>query len=93
MCGRNSTAGKRLFWLHIMCQQSLLDVWSSEDEDDIISSDEEDEHNAWNLFLEVVRACRWGGFFGDEEGVCEDSSERSSFNGYRVPGDVRCLTV
>ena len=26
---------------------------SSEDEDDIISSDEEDEHNAWNLFLEV----------------------------------------
>ena len=42
-----------------MCQQkSLLDMLSSEDEDDIISSDEEGEHNAWNLFLEVLEQSR-----------------------------------
>ena len=36
-----------------MCQQSLLDRLSLKDEDDIILSDEEDEHNAWNLFLDA----------------------------------------
>ena len=45
---------KRLSGLRIMCQQSLLDRLSSEDEDDIIPSDEEDECNAWHLFLDAV---------------------------------------
>ena len=44
---------------------------SSEDEEDIISSDEEDEHNAWNFFRDVVGQGRSGmrveGFFEDEE--------------------------
>ena len=38
--------GKRPLGLRTMCQQSLLDVLSSEDEDDMISSDDEDEHKA-----------------------------------------------
>ena len=33
------------------CQQSLLDRLSSEDEDDIIFSDEKDKHNAWGPLL------------------------------------------
>ena len=38
-----------------MWQQSVLEVMPSEDEDDLDSSyDEEGEHNAWNLFLDVV---------------------------------------
>ena len=37
-----------------MCQQSLLHRLFFEDEDDIVSSDEEDKRNASNLFLEVV---------------------------------------
>ena len=36
---------------------------SSEDEDDIISSDKEDQHKAWNFFLDAVAqdepACLW----------------------------------
>ena len=43
----------------------------SEDEDDMISSDEEDEHDAWNLFLDIVEQSRSGmlvvSFLEDEE--------------------------
>ena len=45
---------ERLLGLRTMCQQSLLDMLSSEDGDDTVSYDEEDEHNAWDFFLEVV---------------------------------------
>ena len=45
---------KRLRGLRIVCQRSLLDRLSCEDEHDIIPADEEDEHNAWNLFLDAV---------------------------------------
>ena len=38
----------------------MLDMLSSEDEDDILSSDEDGEHNAWNLSLDVVGQSRWG---------------------------------
>ena len=38
-----------------MCQRSMLEVMSSDDEDDVISSDhEEGEHNVLNVFLDVV---------------------------------------
>ena len=54
-----------------MCQQSLLDMLSSEDEDDMISSDEEVEHDAWNLFVDNVGQSRSGmlvvSFLEDEE--------------------------
>ena len=47
-----------------MCQQSLLDRFSSEDEDDMISLDDEGEHIAWNFFLEVAQ---------DEHGMLVES--------------------
>ena len=37
---------KGLRGLRVVCQQSLLHMLSSEDEDDAVSSDEEDEYNA-----------------------------------------------
>ena len=79
-----------------MCQQSMLDMLSSEDEDDIISSHEDDEHSAWTLFLDVVGAKSLGhagGKFPCRLGACEDSSELSFFSGSLVAGDVRCLVV
>ena len=51
--------------LRIMCEQL-----SSEDENHMISSDEEEKHGAWNLFLEVVVKSvghAGGKFFEDEE--------------------------
>ena len=53
-CGRNSTAERDSVACAFLVN-SLLDRLSSEDEDDIIPSDEEDEHNAWNLFLDGVQ--------------------------------------
>ena len=45
---------KRLRGLCTMCQQNLLDRWSSEYEDNIVVSHEEDEHHASNLFSDAV---------------------------------------
>ena len=50
-----------------LCSFSMLDVKSSEDEDDLFSSDEEGGHNVWIIFLEVVRQSFGEGFFEDEE--------------------------
>ena len=49
---RNSTA-KETLW-HTHCVSTELDRLSSWDEDDIVPSDEEAGHNAWNLFLDAV---------------------------------------
>ena len=53
------------------CWTCCLHALSSEDEDDKVSSGEEDEHNAWNLSLGVVGHSRSGirveGFLQDEE--------------------------
>ena len=60
----------RLLGPRILCQQSWLDK-SSEDEDNKMSSDEDVQRNAWNLFLDVVGQSRSGmrvdGFLEDEE--------------------------
>ena len=40
--------------LCIMSQQRMLEVMSSEDEDDLFSSDEKGEHDVLYLFVEVV---------------------------------------
>ena len=42
---------RRLRGLRVLCQQSLLDRLASEDGFDIISFDDEDEHNGWNSVL------------------------------------------
>ena len=81
---------KSLRGLRITCQQRLLDMLSSEDEDDIVSSDEEDEHNAWNLFPEVAQSRSAKSFehasgrSSQGRGAYKDSSEVSSINGYLV---------
>ena len=66
-----------LFGLRMTCQQSMLEVMSSVDENDITSSDEEGEHNAWNFLL----GSGWAASFGHagercprERSACEDSS-------------------
>ena len=77
------------------CQQNLLDMLSSEDEDDISSSDEEDEHSAWDFFREVVGQSSGMlvvSFIEDEE-LARTALSRSSLNGSPVPGDVRCPVV
>ena len=53
--------GQRFLGLRLVSQQSLLDMLSAKDEDDTISSDEEDEHNAscWGM--------RVDSFLEDEE--------------------------
>ena len=73
-CDVSGVRGVRLvllFGLRIMCQQSMLEVMSSDDEDDSFSSDEEGEHNVLKLFLEVVEQSRSGmlveSFLGDGE--------------------------
>ena len=62
----------------------------------MISHDEEDEHSAWNLFLDVAgqsRSGHAGGKFPRRRGACEDSAELSSFSGSPLPGGAGCLAV
>ena len=76
-----------------MCQQSMLEVMS-QDDDNIIFSDEKGEQQCLAPFPGSCGAKS----FGHAEkflrrAACEDSSELSSFNGSPVPGDAGCMVV
>ena len=74
----------------------MLKVVSSEDEDDLFSSDEEGEHHVLNLFLDVVEQSNLGMLvenFPLRRGNCKDSSVLSSGDGSPVPRDASCLVV
>ena len=69
---------------------------SSEDEDDITSSDGEGEHNGWNLFLDVVAQnspCMLvESFFEDGERARTALNCHLSMD-LLLPGAARCLAV